>query len=450
MLSYNDILEINSLPKDKLLKFIETLDINQQTYILRTLMPAKITPILQPKRFKFAHGGRWGSKTMSYGKALLHKADNERCRILCTREIQNTLEESVYAELVELIEVLKYGNFKATENKIVNKKTQSEFIFKGLQLQTKKQTVKSLANIKYCWVEESQTVSKESLDILVPTIRKIGSELWFSYNLTFADNPVELLRNSIPDEEKLDINILAFDNIFNSQETLKDIERLKRQYEAGENQDYLHVVLGQPITMSDFVVFRIDEIENAINRAISDEGQIVVGIDLARMGGDKTIFIKRKGLKMIDYKMFPQMKGDVLLNEIIRFVNNDTSVRINIDETGIAGGYIMDWLVSKGFKKTTSINFGKSAKEPDKYNNAISEMWCELKDKINDVQLMNIPELKSQLITREYKYDNKERKCIEPKDAYKKRGYKSPDFADAVLLCYYDTMSNISNVYFDY
>lgn len=423
--------------KKRKLELVELLSMKQ-----RLLMPKKMKVFMSPKRFKFAWGGRWGSKSCTFAKILLNRANKERLRILCTREIQNSIAESVYADLKSLIYDLDYINFELKQNSIYNKKTKAEFLFKGLKDQDKKQTVKSLSNIDICWIEEAQTISKGSLDILIPTIRKKGSEIWFSYNITFADDPVELLRQSIEDEEKIEVNVLASDNPYNSEETKKDIARLKRQYDSGENQDYLHVVLGQPVGFSDFVVFKLQEIQNAMERSINGEGGICVGIDIARMGGDKTIFVKRKGLKMIDYKMYPGMKGDVLLKEIITFVNNDTSVKINIDETGIAGGYIADWLQSKGFKNTTSINFGKRAKDPDRFNNAITEMWFEFKSKIDDVQLMAIPELKSQLVTREYKYDNKERKCIESKDSYKKRGYKSPDFADAVLLSYYENREN--------
>ncbi|HEY0087385.1 MAG TPA: phage terminase large subunit [Candidatus Lokiarchaeia archaeon] len=359
----------------------------------------------------------------------------------------NSIVESVYADLTGLIYNLDYTNFNITDKDIINQKTKSQFIFRGLQQQGKKQTIKSMSDIDICWIEEAQTVSKDSLDILIPTIRKPGSKLIFSYNKLFPDDPIELLKQSIPENEKIEININCFDNPFLSNEALKDIARLKDQYDRGENQDYLHIVLGEPLGFSPYTVLSLREVQDSIERQINDDGQIVVGIDLARMGGDKIIFIKRKGLKMIDYKMYPVIKGDELLREIATFINNDVNVKINIDETGIAGGYIKDFLQSKGFKKATSVNFGQSAKESDKYNNAISEMWFEFKKKIGDIQLMNIPELKSQLITREYKYDSKERKCIEPKENYKKRGYKSPDFADALLLCYYE--NDAENTFFN-
>jgi phage terminase large subunit len=428
----------------------ELLEYQTRKQLDRFVMPDKMKVLFNtPKHFNFVWGGRWGGKSITIGKTMLNWSNNKKLRNLCTREIQNSITESVHADLKNLIYDLNYDCFAVTDNSIYNKYNKSEFMFRGLYQQEKKQTIKSFSDVDVCWVEEAQSVSKGSLNILIPTIRKKGSILIFSYNIMFPDDPIELLRQSIPEDEKNEINILCFDNPYLSDEALKDIERLKNQYEKGENQDYLHIVLGQPIGFSEFTVFRLKEIQDAMERKISGEGGISIGIDLARMGGDKTIFIKRKGLKMIDYKMYPLMTGDLLLNEIITFVNNDTTVKINIDETGIAGGYISDWLRSKGFKLTNSINFGKVAKDQDKYNNAISEMWFEFKSKINDVELINIPELKSQIITREYKYDAKERKCIEPKDSYKKRGYKSPDFADAVLLCYYENVEN-KNVYFTY
>lgn len=404
----------------------------------RFLMPDKMKALDESTHFKFIWGGRWGGKSISVCKKLLNLANTKKLRILCTRDIKESIDDSFKADLENLINDLEYENFKITAKEIINTKTGAVFIFKGLQFEKKKQATKSLSQIDICVIEESQTVKKESIDVLYPTIRKSGSQIWFIYNKLFPDDPVELLRQSISDNEKTEININCFDNPFLSEEALKDIARLKEQYDKGENQDYMHIVLGEPLGFSPYTVFTLKEIQDAIERQINDDGQIVVGIDIARMGGDKTIFIKRKGLKMIDYKMYSFMTGDVLFREIINFINNDTNIKINIDETGIAGGYIADLLRSKGFKNTQSVNFGKSAKDPDKYNNAISEMWFEFKGKINDIQLMNIPELKSQLITREYKYDNKERKCIEPKDSYKKRGYKSPDFADALLLCYYE------------
>lgn len=428
--------------KEDLKKYISAIkeyEPDVKIQILRVIVPYKIFPIYYFKRFKFCWGGRWGSKTHSIGKALLYIANEKKCRILCTREIQNTLAESVHAELKTLIYELEYDNYKVTEKEIYNEKTQSEFIFKGLQQQDRRQTIKSLSGIDYCWVEEAQTISKSSLDILVPTIRKSKSELWFSYNKILADDPVENLRRSISENEKIEINILAYDNLFNSQETKKDIQRLKEQYDNGENDDYLHIVLGHPASLSDKVILSIKEIEESINRKIKNEGQIEIGVDVARFGKDRTIFFKRKGMKIIDWKVYKKKSLTEISGYLIDFIGrHNTNIVVKIDDTGIGGG-LSDMLIENGYN-VWPIIFGSKSTEPNKYNNLITEMWFYFKSIIKEICLPDIQELKSELSTREYKIDMKGRKQVESKEDYRKKYSKSPDFADALLMCYYESL----------
>lgn len=321
---------------DKLLELIRKQKPEDQLLLWRVLVPKKMHPFYLPKRFKFAWGGRWGSKTHSACKIALHLGSQEKARFLFTREIQNTIAESLYAELKELIYGLDYWEYKIYDSYIFNTKTKSEFIFKGLQQQDRKQTIKSLANVKYCIVEEAQTISKASLDILVPTIRKAGSELWFLYNQMLPDDPVEVLKRSIEEKEKLEVNILAFDNLFNSVETKKDIERLKRQYEDGTNDDYLHVVLGHPASLSDRVVLGIREVQETVNRVIDTEGAIEIGVDVARFGKDRTVFFKRKGMKIVDWKVYKKKSITDICGLLVDFVGrHNTDIMIKIDDTGI-------------------------------------------------------------------------------------------------------------------
>jgi phage terminase large subunit len=431
---------------DKLLEIIEKQNPKDAILLWRILVPKKMFLFYLPKRFKFAWGGRWGSKTHSACKIALYLASQEKARFLFTREIQNTIAESLHAELKELIYNLGYDEYKVTENYIFNTKTKSEFIFKGLQQQDRKQTIKSLSNVKYCIVEEAQTISKASLDILVPTIRKANSELWFLYNKILADDPVESLRLSVDESEKIEINILAQDNLFNSKETLRDIARLKRQYEDGINDDYLHVVLGHPASLSDRVILTIRDIEQAINRNINDEGAIEIGVDVARFGKDRTVFFKRKGMKIIDWKVYKKKSTIEVCGLLVEFVGrSNTDVLIKIDDTGI-GGSITDFMQENGYN-VEPIIFGAKSSEPDKYNNLITEMWFYFQSILKDVCLPDLQELKSELSTREYKIDMKGRKQVESKEDYKKRYNKSPDLADALLLCYYENNSEYAHCF---
>jgi phage terminase large subunit len=173
-----------------------------------------------------------------------------------------------------------------------------------------------------------------------------------------------------------------------------------------------------------------------MERQIEPEGQEVIGVDVARFGDDKSVFVKRKGLKMVDMQIYAKLSVVEVAQKVIQFIDNKTSTKILLDATGVGGG-VADILRTDGFN-VVDINFGGKPKDSDKYNNVISEMWFEFKDNLDQIQLMNDSALKSQLCTREWKMDNKERRCIESKDDYKKRGFKSPDIADACLLCYYN------------
>ncbi len=404
----------------------------------RLSMPEKMKNLYTvKKRYKFVYGGRGGAKTYSGSKILLYIANQSKKRILCTREIQNTIRESIHSELSGIIQKYNYSDvYEITQYSIINNKTKSDFIFTGLKDQGNKQSVKGIAGVDICLIEEAQAVSQGSLDVLIPTIRAQDSELWFFYNPRLPDDPVELLRNKIPLEDKLEINIGWEDNPFLSTEILRDIQISKAAYDKGLDDSYLHIWQGQPVSLSDRAVFKQKEIISAVNREISLEGAIEIGVDVARFGTDRTVYFKRKGMKIIDWKMYQGLNVVDNANYVMDFADRDKKIRIKVDDSGVGGG-VTDMLKSQGYN-VLPVNNGQQAKDPDKYNNAISEQWFELKNKINEISIPDIQDLKSELMMREWKLDNKGRRVIESKEEYKKKGFRSPDFADAFLLCYYE------------
>ena len=134
------------------------------------------------------YGGRYSLKSHSVARFLLIRARMEETRILCAREFQNSISESSHQLLTDLINLYELYDFVVTDKNIVNTVTGSEFIFKGLR--HNEQSIKSLEGIDIAWVEEAQTISKESIDILTPTIRKPGSQIIFTYNRLLEDDPV--------------------------------------------------------------------------------------------------------------------------------------------------------------------------------------------------------------------------------------------------------------------
>ena len=172
-----------------------------------------------------------------------------------------------------------------------------------------------------------------------------------------------------------------------------------------------------------------------MQRTIQPDGGFSVGVDVGRFGKDLTVFFMRQGLKVIKWESYPITSVDQVCDYLVNFVNNDTSIPLKIDDTGVGGG-VTDFMKRYGFN-AVPVNNGSKASRPDKYNNKITEMWFYLKSIINEVELPDLPDLRTQLLTREWDINKKEQRCIESKKEYKKRTKKkSPDLADALLLCF--------------
>lgn len=134
------------------------------------------------------YGGRYSLKSHTVARVLLIQGRQKQMRFLCAREFQNSIAESSHQLLKDLIEMYELGEYKATENSIINQVTKTEFLFKGLH--HNEQSIKSIEGIDKAWVEEAQTVSKNSIEILTPTIRKPGSQIIYTYNRLLENDPV--------------------------------------------------------------------------------------------------------------------------------------------------------------------------------------------------------------------------------------------------------------------
>ena len=134
------------------------------------------------------YGGRFSLKSHTVARVLLIRARQSKIRVACFREFQNSIADSSYQLLADLIREYKLTDFQLTNNSIVNTITGSDFIFKGLW--NNEQSIKSIEGIDIAWVEEAQTVSEKSLEVLTPTVRKDGSQLIYTYNRLLEADPV--------------------------------------------------------------------------------------------------------------------------------------------------------------------------------------------------------------------------------------------------------------------
>lgn len=134
------------------------------------------------------YGGRFSGKSHTVARYLLIKAREKKTRIGCFREFQNSIAESSHKLLSDLINEYNLNDFVITDNSIINKINGSDFLFKGLH--RNEQGIKSIEGIDIAWVEEAQTISKESIEILTPTIRKENSKIIYTYNRLLEEDPI--------------------------------------------------------------------------------------------------------------------------------------------------------------------------------------------------------------------------------------------------------------------
>jgi hypothetical protein len=204
--------------------------------------------LTEQHRYKVAYGGRGSGKSITCGKSLIALALQSRKRILCTRELQNSIKDSVHLLLSDQINEMKLtGAFTITDNSI-ECANGSQFIFKGLR--TNIEEIKSLAGVDICWVEEAQKVSQKSLDILIPTIRKDNSEIWLTFNTGTIKDPVyeAFITNKRPDSRVVLVNY--YDNPW-----FPDVLRQEMEFDRANNPArYRHVWLGEPGSEGAFFV----------------------------------------------------------------------------------------------------------------------------------------------------------------------------------------------------
>lgn len=216
------------------------------------IIPEQFKELAQPSkpwRHYGYYGGRSSGKSTTISLLLLVKAMEKPLRILCCREIQNTIADSVHKLMSDLISHYEFGGWTVTENTI-RYRNGSQIIFKGVHNNT--QSIKSTEGIDICFVEEAQSISQESIDVLIPTIRKEGSFFVWCWNPLTEHDAVWDTIASKPDDR-------TYVKMVNSE----DIEELlspeiihEREKMKVDNPDmYAHVWLGQPLTSKTGTVF---------------------------------------------------------------------------------------------------------------------------------------------------------------------------------------------------
>lgn len=152
-------------------------------------IPSEYKRLFDPDwREAAVYGGRYSLKSHTVARVLLIRARQKKTRVGCFREFQNSISESSHQLLSDLIKQYDLKDFNVTDKSIVNTINGSDFIFKGLW--NNEQSIKSIEGIDIAWVEEAQTISKDSLEVLTPTVRKPSSQIIYTYNRFSEDDPI--------------------------------------------------------------------------------------------------------------------------------------------------------------------------------------------------------------------------------------------------------------------
>jgi len=391
-------------------------------------------------------GGRGGAKTRTVVSLIVEVMKQAPLCVICGREIQKSLKESSFLAFKNEIYRAGYGQyFNIVESQgIIESTAGGRAVFIGLQQHTV-DSIKSYEGFHWAWIEEAQSVSKRSLETLIPTLRQDG---WFrveiggqefrfplrmfiyTYNPYSWDDPIDI---ALPDARD-DVQVLTVNWRDNPwfPETL-NAER-KEAKETMSRDEYLRIWEGIPYESAENAVMSRADIDEAMSRQASTDGGIVVGADIARFGDDRTVFIKRQGLQVVGVKVLEKKDTQESASVLFDFAQGG---KIIIDDTGVGGG-VTDRLRKLG-ANVIPINFGGKAQNKNKYPDIISEMWFCLADQIKHIGIPRDLELMAELAGRYYKYTNDERRKVESKEEYKKRtGRRSPDKADALILAFYN------------
>jgi phage terminase large subunit len=250
-----------------------------------------------PSRYKALWGGRGGGKSRSVATALVLQAAQSPERILCAREVQKSIKDSVKRLLDDEIQRLGLGGFFSSTEAEIRGINGSLFIFAGLRHNVA--GIKSLEGVTKVWVEEAQTISQASLNTLVPTIRAPGSELWFTWNPDKATDPIDKTfrgeHGAPPDSIVINVN-------HDRNPWFPDVLRAEMEFDRGRDFDkYLHVWQGEYNLNSEARVFKnwtVEEFDSpgdAIFRFGADWGFSTDPTVLIRCWvKDRTLFVDRE------------------------------------------------------------------------------------------------------------------------------------------------------------
>ncbi|WP_425070656.1 PBSX family phage terminase large subunit [Sagittula sp. S175] len=437
-----------------------------------------------PVRYKGAWGGRGSGKSHEMaGDVVEAMIVNPDCSVVCIREIQKSLALSAKKLIEAKIEAFGVSHlFEVLRGEIRRIGGTGLCIFQGMQDHTA-DSVKSLEGFDIAWVEEAQSLSQRSLDLLRPTIRKEGSQIWFSWNPRRRGDPVEkLLRGATPRDDAIVVRANYTDNPF-----LPDTLRKEAESDKALNPDgFGHTWLGEYENVSSKVVIPSAWVRSAIGLAerlgLDIDGKTFAALDVAgaEEGGDENAFAVRKGIQILSVETWNGLDTAITTQKAARIAATVGAAETYYDSVGVGEGVTGEWAsMGRRNEQPNGITFhpwngGAGVLNPDErvdktnpqsplnkdqYDNLKAQAWFGLRRRFENAHkaakglpydadnLISIPadlpglvQLEDELSQPQHKASGRGKTMVDKQPD----GAKSPNMADAVVMAFFPAKHEVA------
>jgi len=394
----------------------------------------------QDARFLGAFGGRGSGKSNDRAQAvIINMLTKPGCRVVGIREVQNSLKDSVKQLLIDWIERMGVRNQFTVLVDEVRGPGNSLCIFRGMNDQNS-ESIKSLEGFDIAWIEEAQTISQRSLDLLRPTIRKPGSQIWATWNPRFKTDPIDIFLRQNPPESAVVVEANYSDNPWFPD--VLEIERLIDK--SGDPERYGHIWLGRYEKVGDRQLIPAGVVEDARKaEAIPNKfDELILGVDVARFGSDETVIAFRRGrdARTIPWQHYKGLDTMEVASRVAAAMDAYGPDAVFID-SGAMGAGVVDRLRQLR-REVIPVDFGSKASglTNAKTANKRAEMWVRMRDWLMQgrVAVPDDPRLELQMTGIEYSHDQNNAILLERKHSERRMraGLPSPDRADALALTF--------------
>lgn len=400
-------------------------------------VPEKLVPFIEnlgKYRYYLADGGRGSGKSQAFARLILYIGEMKKIRVCCGRETQNSIEESVYRLLVDIIKQYSL-DYSVTSSKIIHNMTGSEIVFKGFR-ENGVENTKGMEGFDILWIDEAQTLTKRTIDVVIPTIRKPNSVIWFSMNRFVRSDPAYEFCVSRPN--CLHVHIDYFDNPFCPQELKDEAEICKHTNES----EYRHIWLGEPMSQADDYLFNSEKLGKI--KLIQPWGDIgfqpqrVIGIDFAAQGNDLSVATIMDRVSQTHWKVIEQIawsEADAMVStgKIVNMLGQYKPTAACIDVGGM--GYVVYNRLQELGIRINPFNGAEQVGVPQEYGNTRAWGYYILNEYINnEFIIMDSDETIKELEEIRFKYKSNGERLIMSKDDMRKQGIHSPDRADSLMM----------------